>query len=315
MKKLLLGVFVLGCVALVGIYLFIPAKIKLSKLITIKTNPSVAGRFLMDGNQWVKWSSPDAINAPDAKTGKVTFKFKNHYYHVDRAIMNNAQVSISNTQRSINSLMALIPIKEDAVAIEWKAEIDAGPNPISRIKSYTEAKKLGDDMSGILSHLKAFLEKKENAYGLNITEQQVADTILISTKYLSDTLPSTAKIYSLINGLRKYITKEGALETNAPMLNINKESSTYRTMVAIPINKMIPEKNNYVFKRMVPGRILVAEVKGGDYTARHALKQLDLYIDDNHLSSPAIPFQSLITDRSMEPDTTKWITKIYYPVY
>jgi hypothetical protein len=28
----------------------------------------------------------------------------------------------------------------------------------------------------------------------------------------------------------------------------------------------------------------------------------------------AIPFQSLITDRVKEPDTAKWITKLYAPV-
>ena len=66
---------------------------------------------------------------------------------------------------------------------------------------------------------------------------------------------------------------------------------------------------------MVPGKILVAEVKGGAYTADEALRQLTMYMDDNHLVSPAIPFQSLVTERSKEPDTTKWITKIYFPVF
>ena len=34
---------------------------------------------------------------------------------------------------------------------------------------------------------------------------------------------------------------------------------------------------------------------------------------DNALSSPAIPFESLVTNRMQEPDTSKWVTKIYYP--
>jgi len=28
----------------------------------------------------------------------------------------------------------------------------------------------------------------------------------------------------------------------------------------------------------------------------------------------AIPFQMLITDRTKETDSTKWITRLYYPV-
>jgi hypothetical protein len=33
------------------------------------------------------------------------------------------------------------------------------------------------------------------------------------------------------------------------------------------------------------------------------------------LSTPAIPYQSIITNRLTETDTTKWITKIYQPIF
>ena len=170
-------------------------------------------------------------------------------------------------------------------------------------------------MGEVVKALQTYLEKKENVYGMNISQEKVVDTILISTKYISNTYPTTREIYSLINDLRKYISEAGAEGTNPPMLNIANDNNSYRTMVAIPINKIISEKGNYVFKRMIPGKILVAQVKGGEHTAMEALKQIDLYITDNNLSSPAIPFESLITNRSQEPDTTKWVTKIYYPIY
>ena len=66
---------------------------------------------------------------------------------------------------------------------------------------------------------------------------------------------------------------------------------------------------------MVPGNILVSEIKGGDYSAREALREMHQFMTDNNMSSPAIPFQSLVTNRMEEPDTLKWITKIYYPVF
>ena len=269
----------------------------------------------MDGNNWMKWLPGDSNYAVHRKADSITFRFKNYYYTIGKAIMNTAQVSILNNQKPINSLISVLQIKEDSVAVEWKAEINAGLNPISRIQSFKEAKQLESDMGDILENLQTYLSKKENAYGLIINQQQVVDTILISKKYVSENFPSTAEIYSLVNDLRKYISKKGGLETNPPMLNISNAGGSYRTMVAIPVNKQLPEKDNYVFKRMIPGKILVTQVKGGDYTARQALKQLELYINDNHLSSPAIPFESLITDRSQETDTTKWITQVYYPIY
>jgi hypothetical protein len=66
---------------------------------------------------------------------------------------------------------------------------------------------------------------------------------------------------------------------------------------------------------MIAGNILVAEVKGGPYTVTNAFNSLHDYVTDHDLQSPAIPFQSLITNRLQQPDSTKWITKIYYPIY
>ncbi len=66
---------------------------------------------------------------------------------------------------------------------------------------------------------------------------------------------------------------------------------------------------------MFPGKILSTEIKGGEYAVETGFKELSNYISDNQLTSPAIPFQSLVTNRVMEPDTSKWITKLYYPIY
>ena len=37
-------------------------------------------------------------------------------------------------------------------------------------------------------------------------------------------------------------------------------------------------------------------------------------MNDHSLSAPVIPFEYIITDRSKEPDTSKWITKICFPI-
>jgi hypothetical protein len=62
------------------------------------------------------------------------------------------------------------------------------------------------------------------------------------------------------------------------------------------------------------GNILITEVKGGPASIKKAFNEMETYITDYRRTAPAIPFQSLITDRSKEPDTSKWVTKIYYPV-
>jgi hypothetical protein len=39
------------------------------------------------------------------------------------------------------------------------------------------------------------------------------------------------------------------------------------------------------------------------------------YFADYKRVAMAIPFEYLVTDRETETDTTKWVTRIYAPVY
>jgi hypothetical protein len=100
------------------------------------------------------------------------------------------------------------------------------------------------------------------------------------------------------------------------MLNISTaDSINFLTKVAIPVNKRLKDSGKISYRWMLGGgKILVTEIKGGFYSIKKGFTEMDNYVNDYKRIAPAIPFQSLITDRIREPDTTKWITKIFYPV-
>ena len=62
------------------------------------------------------------------------------------------------------------------------------------------------------------------------------------------------------------------------------------------------------------GKILICDITGENNKVNYALKQLEYYLRDYNRVAPAIPFISLITDRLKQPDSTKWKSRIYYPV-
>ena len=170
-------------------------------------------------------------------------------------------------------------------------------------------------MASALQRLRQFMQSERNMYGFAIARERVTDTLLVVTKMQDTTKPTVETYYGLIKKLRDYIARAGAQETNYPMLNISKIDSThYQTMVAIPVNKELPGSGDIVAKRMIPGNILVAEVHGGTATVTNGLHQLDAYVMEHQFTQPGLPFQSLVTDRLSEHDTSKWITKLYYPV-
>lgn len=313
MKKLLLCLIALCALFLISIYVFLPAKITFSKVAIIKTKLSIANRFLMDESKWEKWFPSDSIT--DLPSAVNSYKYKNHFFSIRKKILNAGEILISNNQISLKSLIHMISINGDSIAIEWKSEMPESINPVNRFRNYLRAKSLQNNMSDILNHLKTFLEQNEKVYGVNIHEIISKDSTLIVTKCVTASYPSTMDIYQLISNLKKYIITYNAKENNFPMLHVRKvNDTTYESMVAIPINKFLEGNDTIFLKRFVPWKVLTAEVKGGNYTVNEALAQMKLYISDYHREAMAIPFESLVTDRSKEPDTLKWVTRIYTPV-
>jgi hypothetical protein len=100
------------------------------------------------------------------------------------------------------------------------------------------------------------------------------------------------------------------------MLNVKRiDSSIYEAQVGMPVDKELPSLDNITSKWMMKGgNILTGEVIGGQKQIDEATKQFEIYIRDYQRSIIAIPFQMLITDRTKQPDSTRWVTYIYYPV-
>jgi hypothetical protein len=313
MRRLILSVLTICIILLVAVYLFIPAKVTFSKVIVIKAKINVTNRFLMDQSKWQKWFPSDSVDKSTDSRGKNLYK--NYFFSIDKQMMNAAQISIKNSKISLQSLIHMISFHGDSTAIEWRSELPKSSNPIKRLRNYIKARELQKYMSDVLSHLKNFLAKEENIYGVFIHEIISKDSTLIATKCVTTGYPSTRDIYSLVESLKKYISDERAKENNFPMLHVKQtDSTTFETMVAIPVNKYLTGNGKIFFKRFVPWKVLTAEVKGGTHTIKEAMNQMETYISDYHREAMAIPFESLVTDRSRQPDTLQWITRIYTPV-
>jgi hypothetical protein len=311
MRKLFLLIIVVLLILIASVYLFIPNFISISQSLPVNANRDGIYRSLQDEKNWDKWWPEKRNN----KTGHL-FSYRGFYYSLDDRRVTSITVSISkNNTRAITNL-DLVSINADSANIVWQGVLPTSYNLIKRFQKYMEAKRINNDMSRLLKNMQSFFSKPENIYGFTIRQEPVVDSILVSTFAMSKGYPSTAFIYNLLDQLKDYIKNQSAKETGYPMLNINTEDSiNYLTRVAIPVDKELKSSGNISYKRMLGrGKILVAEVKGGPGLINNAFYQMKNYVNDYQRVAPAIPFLSLVTDRMNEPDTSKWITRIYYPV-
>ncbi len=312
-KKLFIILLALITILVFLIYIFIPTKISVAAIRYTNCSLNSAERMILHINKWDTWWP----KAAQYKNNSHTFIFKSNVFKPDRVSLNSVEVDIFHDNLLTRTELMVLPFNKDSVQIEWRSkETTASKNPVKRIKQYWQTSEIKDDIDFILNKLQSFLASNKNIYGMDINEVKVKDSTLISTKFTTSSLPGTAEIYSAINKLKKYIAQQKAKANNFPMMHVDKiDSSHYETMIAIPVNKQLPETENLKTKRMVLGNILEAEIKGGELTVQNAMQELESYRKDYGYQTPAIPFSLLVTDRSKEPDTIKWVTQIYYPVY
>jgi hypothetical protein len=305
MRKIIIVFFILLAVIAMA-YALIPDVQKINSNIYVKTNYNNVTRSLHEKHMWEQWWNKHQNN--DLIYEESNFAMQNSF-------LNIAEVNIKEDNSSGTSLISVLQLNRDSSIVEWKYNLPATEAYNNKIKRYFNSKEIKKQFDQKLQDLKSFVENPVNIYGLNIQQEKVKDSSLISIRTTLNSYPSTEDIYKLADQLNEYIQESGAQQTDHPMLHVLQVNDRYEMMVAIPVNKNLPAKGNIQPKRMVLGNILVAEVRGGNETVKKGLKEFDNYVNDYGKTSPAIPFASLVTDRRQERDTSKWLTKLYYPVF
>jgi len=308
MKKWITALLVVLIIAVVIIYSFIPGKIQIVDFIPVKCPEVAAVRVLNDTAKWKKWWAKDGRSD--------SLEYNNYRYYLSKIMYNAYDVAQINNTDTINSQMVLIRVNSDSLLLRWEAIINTGFNPFGRIAQYRKASHLKHNMHILLDSLDSYLQKSENIYDFHITITTLKDTTFISKKITGNTYPSTETIYRLVKDLKDYNATSGAKETNYPIMNIRRTDSGYTTMIAIAVDRELDGNKTFIPKRMpiIKDNTLLIEVHGGVLSVQKAFHELSNYMQDHHYGAPALPFESLVTDRSKEADTTKWVTRIYAPI-
>jgi len=312
MQKWIIGLVAIILISICCCYLLIPNKIFIEENIIIQANPGSVQRGILEDKKWEKWW-PGQIKSNHQHS---LFSYNGFTYRVVEKKPTTLVFSITDANFSDTALFHFISAGQDSTLLAWEADLPTATLPIKRAQRFLKSRQISTDLKILLEKARTFFSNADNLYNIHIEKSLVTDSTLLFTSALSKGFPNTEFVYILINKLKNYASAHSAKMTGYPMLNIsNKDSINFVTKVALPVDKKLKDSGNIVYKWMLGGgNILTTEVKGGNASIVQALQQLEQYVTDYHHVAPAISFQSLITDRIKEKDTSKWITKIYYPV-
>jgi hypothetical protein len=312
MKKWMVWVLVLFILALFSIYFFIPAKIAISRIIVARVTINGEFRQISQEGKWEKWwLETDGRSYVKGEP----FTFNGTTFRLTQIQNNIAGIEVEQDGIKIQSVLHLISLSTDSTASQWQCEWPAGNSPWGRISAYYQAGKISKNMKGVLLNLKSFISDPKNVYGFSIFKTSIRDTTMLSARFTSIAYPTTADIYAYCDVLKRSIQKQKGTVTGFPLIHVRKtDNDSFEIQAALPTNRKLENDGKVFYRRMVPGNFLCAEVKGGPFTVNEAVKQLNFFLQDHNKTQIAIPFQQLVTNRLSEPDTSKWITRVYLPV-
>lgn len=314
MRKLILILLAILAVCIASIYLLIPASIPVASAEVVKTPDIAAERFIIDEHQWSRWWNYGEPGT--AKPEGPVYHNRDYAYRQTGKFYKSIDIAIEKDGQQLSSKLLLIPLAVDSTGIEWKTELPTGSDPVARLKHYFEAKKLKQNMDEVLNNLRSFLSRTENVYGISIEKNRLKDTLYVSSKQLFTAYPSIRDIYQLVDKIKTYIAQNGTQATGSPIYNVTRmDQDRYQLTAAVPTDRSLKETGIFSMKYMVKGSFMITEVLGGENQVHEAARNMQQYFQDYRKTSMAMNFTMLVTDRILQPDSSKWVTKLCMPVY
>lgn len=311
MKKILIVCLMLVIVVCGFAYLYIPNNIVINAAKAVPINKDGLYRTLSDTTGWADWWP-----GKNSSSGDAPFTSRGFSYRLTDIKTLSLPVAISKNGFQCKGEITMLAEGQDSTIINFHSSFTSSSNPVKRIIAYFNAQKIKKNADDMLASIGNYYSEIKNLYHYPITKDHVVDSTLLFTDREVKGPPTSATIYAMVDELKAYISKNNAKETGYPMLNVfTKDSISYLVKVAIPVDKKLPDSGNIRYRWMLGGgNILITEVKGGPGEIKKAYQYIDQYVEDHQRIAPAIPFESLVTDRRLETDTSKWITRIYFPV-
>lgn len=281
MKKwLLIFSFILLAATLYFLYSGRPAA---RQVVGIHSSITAANRCFLDTSAWAGWW-PKAAG-----------------YRIEGVFYNEVRFLFGSGRRpDVPVRLRIAQVAQDSVIFGWEGDL---------------SRKDQVEMDSVLGAFRAYVLDNRNIYGVPFHRTMSNDSTLVTITRVEEGYPATDYIYARIDSLREYARANGARVINYPMLNVSQvEGGQYRVMIALSLDKTLPGNERIAIKRFVPWKMIEGEVRGGVSDVRRAMRQLYHFRDDNRLSIMALPFESLVTDRRQERDSTQWITKVCAPI-
>jgi effector-binding domain-containing protein len=327
LKKIGIGLLVLIAL-LVVISLFLPSKVHVQRSIMINAPAKTIFHTVNNLKTWINWSYWDRIDpnmkstfeGPEAGVGAI------HRWESENDSVGKGSMTITESVEPTKVLTSL-EFSEWVTPGGWLFDqtdegvrttifMDMDMPFYARIPGLFMDKMLGKDFDKTLANLKNYTESLPVEAATTWTVETVTTTPahVMSMHILSNSQEFTGKMESAYSQIQSVMDKQGLKQAGAMYTVYYKWSKdTVEMEPGIVVNQSGKTDGEVTAAEMNPMKAIKVDHYGGMNTEK-AHYFIDEWAKKNSVTFSGPPWEEYVTDSKSEPDTAKWLTRIYYPV-
>ncbi len=329
-----LGISLLAIiVVLFVVSIFLPSKVHVERSIVINAPQEMVYQLVNNLEEWPKWSPWHKIDTnmkvayfgggkgvgggytwdsevKEAGKGKLTIEAVSEF----DSLLTKLEFDGMGTSYSTYYFTP----KNDAIEVIWTLDSDFGNNPISKYFGLMMDSFIGKDYEKGLTAMKSVAEAQvaellTKAEGVKETEMQAFKAMVIT-----DTVSRMDLDANMMAAFRILDN-----EIKAQKLTIAGDAFAFYNEfpdgkiifeAGYPVDSMGAARKQIIFKEFEASKVITKDVYGDYSKVNTGYEAINTYLKAKGKTQSGSPWEVYPVDPETEPDTSKWLTRIHFPI-
>ncbi len=314
-------------VVFVVVSFFLPSKVVVERSIVINSTAPVIFNEINTLKNWEKWSPWHQID-PEMKLtyegppggNEAAYKWESTHPKVGNGILKITEsipfelvvTSMDFMESGVATGMYKLEKVVDGIKVTWRMETEVGMNPFAKYFGLMMDAMIGSDFEKGLNNIKTLCESLPP---IIIDTETIPPQTIISIRETCKPAEITKKLGEIYGELMAFI-QANRLKQAGPVLAIYHSYSPDKVDMepAIPVDRIEKPTGKIKIGELRGDEVVVGYHYGSYETLATSHQILDEWITKSNKNISGACWEVYITDPATEPDTNKWLTKIYYPV-
>ena len=322
------GAGILGLIILFILIAFLlPAGRSVSRSAIINCKPGKVFGYLIKADQWKYWMVRKDWDTSTFKTevmadgeGAAISIGENHSTLSIKSIRQDSVIIIELEASRKEEFQFSNEALDDGTRVTLQYDVDTGKNPWNRWIDYFVGANDGEMLEGWLNLLKVQVENLEDEpeliAGFKFEIREMPQILVAGVRAkvnLNDPEgPQFSRWYAEIGNL---LANAGLQMAGSPMaIYFGNDSISTDIESAVPVSSPGTDNGNVKFHSFPQTRAIVVKYLGDYANTGLVYGEMTSFMQKKGFERSGAPMEIFVTDPGIQPDTSKWLTEIIFPI-